>query len=129
MQGTVACTSSFPRERACPEPLVVLWLQESTAYSGIVAEQGLFLCDLGVGGEAFSKVDGSLWMFTPSILPSAFDLSLFCFSAVQESESEAKVDGETASDSESRVEAVSLPPSTDDTPEVLNRALSSLSSR
>ncbi|KAF4023346.1 hypothetical protein G4228_015197 [Cervus hanglu yarkandensis] len=47
----------------------------------------------------------------------------------KESESEVKVDGETASDSESRVEAVSLPPSADDTPEVLNRALSSLSSR
>uniref|UniRef100_A0AAA9STI2 Phosphatidate cytidylyltransferase n=1 Tax=Bos taurus TaxID=9913 RepID=A0AAA9STI2_BOVIN len=46
-----------------------------------------------------------------------------------ESESEAKADGETASDSESRVEAVTQPPSADDTPEVLNRALSNLSSR
>uniref|UniRef100_A0A8C2NSZ0 Phosphatidate cytidylyltransferase n=1 Tax=Capra hircus TaxID=9925 RepID=A0A8C2NSZ0_CAPHI len=68
-------------------------------------------------------------MSTPSILLSAFDLSLFCFSSVQESESEAKADGETASDSESRVEAATLPPSADDTPEVLNRALSNLSSR
>ena len=51
---------------------------------------GSSLCNLGVGGEAFSKVDGSFWMSTPSILLSAFDLSLFCFSAVQESESEAK---------------------------------------
>uniref|UniRef100_A0A8C2NQ71 Phosphatidate cytidylyltransferase n=1 Tax=Capra hircus TaxID=9925 RepID=A0A8C2NQ71_CAPHI len=47
----------------------------------------------------------------------------------EESESEAKADGETASDSESRVEAATLPPSADDTPEVLNRALSNLSSR
>lgn len=47
----------------------------------------------------------------------------------KESESEAKADGETASDSESRVEAVTQPPSADDTPEVLNRALSNLSSR
>nr|XP_045013114.1 phosphatidate cytidylyltransferase 2 isoform X2 [Jaculus jaculus] len=46
----------------------------------------------------------------------------------KESESEAKVDGETASDSESRVEPAPLPTS-DDTPEVLNRALSNLSSR
>jgi len=91
--------------------------------------RGSSLCDLGVGGEAFSRVDGSFWMSTPSILLSAFDLSLFCFSAVQESESEAKADGETASDSESRVEAVTQPPSADDTPEVLNRALSNLSSR
>lgn len=115
--------------RVCPEPLVVPWLQESTAYCGIVAEQGLFPVWLSVGGEDFSKVDGSFWMSTPSILLSAFDLSLFCFSSVQESESEAKADGETASDSESRVEAATLPPSADDTPEVLNRALSNLSSR
>lgn len=47
----------------------------------------------------------------------------------KESEAEAKADGETASDSESRVEAVTLPTSVDDTPEVLNRALSNLSSR
>lgn len=47
----------------------------------------------------------------------------------KELESEAKVDGETASDSESRVEAVTQPTSADDTPEVLNRALSNLSSR
>uniref|UniRef100_A0A2K5NH36 Phosphatidate cytidylyltransferase n=1 Tax=Cercocebus atys TaxID=9531 RepID=A0A2K5NH36_CERAT len=46
-----------------------------------------------------------------------------------ESESEAKVDGETASDSESRAESAPLPVSADDTPEVLNRALSNLSSR
>uniref|UniRef100_A0A8I3WLZ1 Phosphatidate cytidylyltransferase n=3 Tax=Callithrix jacchus TaxID=9483 RepID=A0A8I3WLZ1_CALJA len=47
----------------------------------------------------------------------------------QESESEAKVDGETASDSESRTESAPLPVPADDTPEVLNRALSNLSSR
>ncbi|PNJ14094.1 phosphatidate cytidylyltransferase 2 isoform X3 [Pongo abelii] len=47
----------------------------------------------------------------------------------KESESEAKVDGETASDSESRAESAPLPVSADDTPEVLNRALSNLSSR
>ncbi|XP_075420086.1 phosphatidate cytidylyltransferase 2 [Tenrec ecaudatus] len=47
----------------------------------------------------------------------------------KESESEAKVDGETASDSESRADPAPLPTSADDTPEVLNRALSNLSSR
>ncbi|XP_034496281.1 phosphatidate cytidylyltransferase 2 isoform X2 [Ailuropoda melanoleuca] len=47
----------------------------------------------------------------------------------KESESEAKVDGETASDSESRAETAPLSASADDTPEVLNRALSNLSSR
>ncbi|XP_031227840.1 phosphatidate cytidylyltransferase 2 isoform X3 [Mastomys coucha] len=47
----------------------------------------------------------------------------------KESESEAKLDGETASDSESRAETAPLPTSVDDTPEVLNRALSNLSSR
>ncbi|GAB1286933.1 Phosphatidate cytidylyltransferase 2 [Apodemus speciosus] len=47
----------------------------------------------------------------------------------KESESEAKLDGETASDSESRAETAPPPASVDDTPEVLNRALSNLSSR
>ncbi|XP_008588900.1 PREDICTED: phosphatidate cytidylyltransferase 2 [Galeopterus variegatus] len=45
------------------------------------------------------------------------------------SESEARVDGETASDSESRVEPAPPPAAADDTPEVLNRAFSKLSSR
>lgn len=40
-----------------------------------------------------------------------------------------KIDGETASDSESRAETAPLSTSVDDTPEVLNRALSNLSSR
>jgi len=50
---------------------------------------------------------------------------------LQESESENKLDGETASDSESKSEFGGLPavPTSDDTPEVLNRALSNLSSR
>ncbi|XP_042657383.1 phosphatidate cytidylyltransferase 2 isoform X1 [Tyto alba] len=49
----------------------------------------------------------------------------------KESESENKLDGETASDSESKSEfGGSAPvPTSDDTPEVLNRALSNLSSR
>lgn len=47
----------------------------------------------------------------------------------KESESDIKVDGETASDSESRAEAAPPVTSADDTPEVLNRALSNLSSR
>lgn len=47
----------------------------------------------------------------------------------KESEPEVKVDGETASDSESRAEAAPLVTPADDTPEVLNRALSNLSSR
>ncbi|XP_011369417.1 phosphatidate cytidylyltransferase 2, partial [Pteropus vampyrus] len=47
----------------------------------------------------------------------------------KESETEVKVDGETASDSESRAEAAPLVTPADDTPEVLNRALSNLSSR
>lgn len=47
----------------------------------------------------------------------------------KESESEAKIDGETASDSESRADPAPPPASVDDTPEVLNRALSNLSSR
>ncbi|OXB56944.1 hypothetical protein ASZ78_005394, partial [Callipepla squamata] len=48
-----------------------------------------------------------------------------------ESESENKLDGETASDSESKSEFGGSPPvpTSDDTPEVLNRALSNLSSR
>ncbi|XP_010073053.1 PREDICTED: phosphatidate cytidylyltransferase 2-like, partial [Pterocles gutturalis] len=48
-----------------------------------------------------------------------------------ESESENKLDGETASDSESKSEFGGTPqvPTSDDTPEVLNRALSNLSSR
>lgn len=74
-------------------------------------------------------MDGSFWVSLPRILLSVFYLFLICFSALQELESEAKVDGETASDSESRVEAVTQPTSADDTPEVLNRALSNLSSR
>ncbi|XP_038022720.2 phosphatidate cytidylyltransferase 2 isoform X2 [Anas platyrhynchos] len=50
---------------------------------------------------------------------------------LQESESENKLDGETASDSESKSEFGGSPPvpTSDDTPEVLNRALSNLSSR
>ncbi|XP_036177768.1 phosphatidate cytidylyltransferase 2 isoform X2 [Myotis myotis] len=47
----------------------------------------------------------------------------------KESEPEVKADGETASDSENRAEAAPLVTSADDTPEVLNRALSNLSSR
>ncbi|XP_044860895.1 phosphatidate cytidylyltransferase 2 isoform X1 [Mauremys mutica] len=49
----------------------------------------------------------------------------------KESESENKLDGETASDSESKSEFGGAPPAptSDDTPEVLNRALSNLSSR
>ncbi|MEJ1278788.1 hypothetical protein NN561_009712 [Cricetulus griseus] len=47
----------------------------------------------------------------------------------KELDSEAKIDGETASDSESRADPVPPPTSVDDTPEVLNRALSNLSSR
>ncbi|KAK2513060.1 Cds2 [Columba guinea] len=49
----------------------------------------------------------------------------------EESESENKLDGETASDSESKSEFGGSPPvpTSDDTPEVLNRALSNLSSR
>ncbi|KAM9070981.1 phosphatidate cytidylyltransferase 2 isoform 3-T3 [Sarcophilus harrisii] len=46
----------------------------------------------------------------------------------KESEVETKTDGETASDSESRAEPAPVPTS-DDTPEVFNRALSNLSSR
>ncbi|KAJ7397698.1 hypothetical protein BTVI_132842 [Pitangus sulphuratus] len=50
---------------------------------------------------------------------------------LQESESENRLDGETASDSESRSEfgGSSTVQTSDDTPEVLNRALSNLSSR
>ncbi|NXF27539.1 CDS2 cytidylyltransferase, partial [Rhodinocichla rosea] len=50
---------------------------------------------------------------------------------LQESESETRLDGETASDSESKSEfgGSSPVPTSDDTPEVLNRALSNLSSR
>lgn len=47
---------------------------------------------------------------------------------LQESELENKLDGETASDSENKSEAAPAP-SVDDTPKVLNRALSHLSSR
>nr|XP_021405687.1 phosphatidate cytidylyltransferase 2 [Lonchura striata domestica] len=49
----------------------------------------------------------------------------------KESESENRLDGETASDSESKSEfgGSSPVPTSDDTPEVLNRALSNLSSR
>ncbi|KAJ7415046.1 hypothetical protein WISP_80000 [Willisornis vidua] len=49
----------------------------------------------------------------------------------KESESENRLDGETASDSESKSElgGPSAVPTSDDTPEVLNRALSNLSSR
>ncbi|TFJ99748.1 dnaJ-like protein subfamily B member 1 [Platysternon megacephalum] len=52
-------------------------------------------------------------------------------SCTEESESENKLDGETASDSESKSEFGGPPPAptSDDTPEVLNRALSNLSSR
>uniref|UniRef100_A0A8C3DAQ3 Phosphatidate cytidylyltransferase n=1 Tax=Corvus moneduloides TaxID=1196302 RepID=A0A8C3DAQ3_CORMO len=50
---------------------------------------------------------------------------------IWESESENKLDGETASDSESKSDfgGSSAVPTSDDTPEVLNRALSNLSSR
>lgn len=47
---------------------------------------------------------------------------------LQELELENKLDGETASNSENKSEAAPAP-SVDDTPEVLNRALSRLSSR
>ncbi|KAL7981245.1 hypothetical protein Chor_002141 [Crotalus horridus] len=47
---------------------------------------------------------------------------------LQESELDNKLDGETASDSENKSEAA-LAPSVDDTPKVLNKALSHLSSR
>ncbi|XP_035754775.1 phosphatidate cytidylyltransferase 2 isoform X1 [Egretta garzetta] len=66
---------------------------------------------------------------THNIFFSSF--SPLCRSRVVESESENKLDGETASDSESKSEFGGSPPvpTSDDTPEVLNRALSNLSSR
>lgn len=65
----------------------------------------------------------------PRVLQSGCLSSLALFD-LQESESENKLDGETASDSESKSDFGSSPvPTSDDTPEVLNRALSNLSSR
>lgn len=83
------------------------------------------------GRDFFKKGFLHLRKKPPKLDPFSPPNSLLPLFAMQESESENKLDGETASDSESKSEfGGSAPvPTSDDTPEVLNRALSNLSSR